>query len=192
MLTRNHSFEAIGLNALGNPVSTVAAFWKGKNATNDIRLCDTTSNLLGTCGLKLVGDAFVKSKFVNKYSGTIGAAGDTAFLYFYADAFPGYTGEGKVIGKLTLANGQKVKISLDLNASASWDHVPEATPKFVSATLTAPVVSAKTMVKQGYATGSIAVDAVTLSVVTNTDDAPRAALPVPAFGASQSSGAELQ
>jgi hypothetical protein len=192
VLTRNHSFEAIGLNALGNPLSSVAAFWKGKNATNDFRTCDTTSNLYGICGLKLVGDASIKSKFVNKYSGTIGTAGDKAELYFYADAFPGYTGGAKVIGKLTLADGQVVKLSLDVTASAAWDHVPEATPQFVSTTITDRVVAAKTMIKQGYASGSVAIDAVTLSVRTNTDDAPRAVLPVPAFGASQPLGAELQ
>ncbi|MBK9125199.1 MAG: hypothetical protein IPM16_19035 [Chloroflexi bacterium] len=180
-LTRNHSFEGVGVDGGGLPDPTVAAFWKGKNAGNDLRTCDTTANFVGLCGLKLTADPATKSKFTNKYNGRIGQVGDIVLLQAYANALPGYTGGGKVIGKLTLANGQILKLSVDVPALASW--TPTDTPLFVYADLPAAVTAAKTMIKQNTGLGSVALDVVMLSVLTNAGDAPRSVLPVPSFGA---------
>lgn len=188
-LTRNHNFEGIGLDGAGLADPTIAAFWKGKNAGNDLRTCDTTANFVGLCGLKLTADLAVKSKFTNKYNGRIGQAGDIVLLQAYADAFPGYTGGGKVIGKLTLANGQVLKLSVDVPALAAW--TPVDTPLYVYADLPATVIAAKTMIKQNTGLGSVALDVVTLSVFTSASDAPRSVLPVPSIGAPEAQEAAL-
>jgi hypothetical protein len=185
-LTYNHSFETIGLDAAGIPDAHLAAFWKGKNTFNDVRVCNAprggTSAYVGLCGIYMQSDAAAKSKFVNKYNGTIGKSGDTVLLNFYVQTLAGYTGGGKVIGKLYLADGSVLKLVLTTPAvPVSYDGYPY----YTWADLSAPIVAAKTMIKQGYGTGVITLDAVTLSVFTSAGDLPRTVLLVPDGPASE-------
>jgi hypothetical protein len=173
-LTRNEGFEGAGLDG-GSSDPTLAAFWKAKNAPNDLRTCDVATTYVGNCGLRTVVDAAVKSKFVNSYNGTIGVAGDLVMLHFYVKADPGYTGGGKVIGTLKLANGGSLKLKHNIPTSAP----AYGTPVFSVVTLPASIVSAKTLIKQGFGSGAYSLDAVTLSVLTRAGAAPREALPLP-------------
>jgi hypothetical protein len=178
-LTYNHSFEAPGLMAPGVVDNTKAAFWNGKNTFNDIRVCNAprggTSAYVGLCGMYMQSDVAAKSKFVNKYSGTVGKAGDLLLLNFYAQTLAGYNGGGKVIGKAVLADGSVIKVTVPTPA---YPVGYSGYPYYQYGALTAPIVSAKTMIKQSYGLGVITLDAVTFSVMTSANDVPRA-LPVP-------------
>jgi hypothetical protein len=173
VLTRNHSFEGAGISAAGLEDPALAAFWKAKNASNDLRTCDGTANVRDACGLKISADPLVKSKFVNKVDVQIGPVRG-AILNYYAKTQPGYSGGAKVIGKLYLANGTVVKLSSDVLISLApnnwWLY-------YTWADLNAPVISAKTMIKQGYGTGVVSIDVVTLTVFTYDSAVPREAPP---------------
>ncbi len=76
---------------------------------------------------------------------------------------------------MTLADGSVIKLVTDpISAGASTYGFPYD----ALATLTSPIVNAKVKIKQGFGSGSIAYDAVTLSVLKSTPTTLRA-LPVP-------------
>lgn len=178
-LLMNHSFELAGFDGV-SLIPTEAAFWKGKNTANDVRTCDgppgpASSVFNGACGFKFTADPAVKSKLKQTYAGTIGAAGDIAYFLVHAQGFAGYSGGAKPKVTLTLADGSVIKLVTDpISAGASTYGFPYD----ALATLTSPIVNAKVKIKQGFGSGSIAYDAVTLSVLKSTPTTLRA-LPVP-------------
>ncbi|MBK9125201.1 MAG: hypothetical protein IPM16_19045 [Chloroflexi bacterium] len=181
MLTQNHSFEAVGLDAGGVTDNNLAAYWKPKNAANDTRQCGGSDAYVGNCGLDLVADLLVASKFKNIYNGTVGADGDNLLLNFYANPSPGYAGAGKVKAKAVLADGSVIKFSIPIPTSPAGY---TGMPYFAWEKLSAPIVSAKVVIKQGIGSGSVSLDSVSLSVFTNAHGTR--ALPVPAARDSSS------
>jgi hypothetical protein len=180
-LLMNHSFELARLDGSGIEIPAEAAFWKGNNTIDDERTCDgppsaTSSVFNGACGFKFTADLLTTSKLKQKFTGTVGAPGDLAYLLVHAQGFAGYTGGAKVKAKLTLANGTIVKLVPDAipagpsTYGAAYD---------ASAKLTSPIVSAKVILQQKPGSNSVAFDAVSLSVFSNTPT-PLRALPMPA------------
>jgi hypothetical protein len=178
-LLMNHNFELGGFDGV-SVVPSTAAFWKGKDTTNDFRTCDgppgpASAVFNGACGFKFESDLAVKSKIQQKYTGNIGVAGDLVYFLVHTQGFAGYGGGAKVQAKLTLANGSVVKLIPEtISAGAStYGYAYDALAK-----LTSPIVSAKVKLQQGFGSGSIAFDAVTLSVLSNAPTELRT-LPVP-------------
>ena len=183
-LMENHSFEAQGqVGGVLNPEA--AMFWKRLNAANDSRVCSTptprggSSNYVGECGFLFIADAGVKTKVKQKYTGTIGQSGDIVYLNGFAQSFTGYSGGGKFKAILTLANGTTHTMVRAFPTGLSlYGTFPNAYPYDAFFVLPAPLVSATVVIEQKYGTGNVAVDAVTLSVFTNSNTALRA-LPIP-------------
>lgn len=186
-LIENHDFEVQGLTGgLSDPFA--AMFWKRQNAVNDSRVCSPptprggSSNYTGNCGFLFIADTGVTTKVKQKYSGTIGRAGDIVYLNGFAQSFTGYSGGGKVKAILTFADGTSNTLARTFVSGQSlYGTFPLAYPYEAYFTMPAPLVSATVIIMQKSGTGNIAVDDVTLSVFTNTNS-PLRALPAPSVG----------
>lgn len=183
-LIENHDFEVQGFPG-GVPDPFAAIFWKRQNAANDSRVCSPptprggSSNYTGDCGFLFIADAGVTTKVKQKYSGTIGRAGDIAYLNGFAQSFTGYSGGGKVKAVLTFADGtSNTLVRTFASGQSLYGAFPLAYPYEAYFTMPAPLVSATVIIMQKSGTGNIAVDDVTLSVFTNTNT-PLRALPAP-------------
>lgn len=174
VLTTNHSFEAIGLDSSGSPDATLPAFWKPKNAANDHRVCGGSEAYVGSCGLEIVSDPFVKSKFKNTYNGVVGSAGDWVSLHFYPQIDVGYSGGGKVKAKLYLVNGAVIALTRPIPTVAQ----NYGTPEFSWTKLPAAIQKAKVILIQAPGSGVYDLDTVTLAVFTNANG-PRAMMAAP-------------
>lgn len=186
-LLENHSFEAPGVSA-GVLDPSLAAFWRGKNTFNDSRVCDPprggSSTYEGDCGFLFIAEPSAKSKIKQTYTGTIGQKKDIVYLHGFAQSFVGYTGGAKVKAKLLFADGTSNTLVVTLPAGEHlYGAFPNGTPFEAFLKLKKPIISATVIIQQKFGSGSIAFDAVTLSVFTNSN-APLRALPVPEAGAT--------
>jgi hypothetical protein len=176
-LLDNHSFELAGIDETYTFDETKAALWKGGYLAGHVQrfcLSGGAASFVGDCTLvfdDMVGQPVTKIK--QTYNGTVGTAGDGAYLLAHAGT-SAYGGGGKIIAKLTLTTGAIVKLTRKFDPGTYGFGYPFD----AFAVLPAPIRSAKVIINQKSTTGTIALDAITLSVFTNTNPLPRA-LPLP-------------